>query len=560
MAIREITVPDLGDVKDVDVIEVPVKVGDTIKKDDIIIVVEGEKATMDVPASLGGVVTELKIKVGDKVSKGTLVLLVDDAGSAAAAAPQATAAPVAASVVAPVVAPVAAPAAAPASAPQAPATAASQTINVPDIGDAKDVDVIEISVKPGDSVNKDDTLIVVEGEKATMEVPSPVSGVVESIALKVGDKVSKGSLIGVLKVAGATAAASSAAPAPAASVAAAAAPVPATTASNVVTAVMPVEHAGREAPVPDYPVERRVGDKIVHASPSVRRFARELGVDLARVNGSGEKGRVLKEDVQGWVKFELSRPKPVAASVGGAPELPDVDHAKWGPIETKSLSRIQKVSAVNLHRNWLVIPHVTQHDDADITELEAFRQSLKDEAEKRGVKLTPLAFVTKALVNSLQAFPTFNASLQKDGETLVLKKHYHIGIAVDTPDGLVVPVIRDVDKKSVFDIAADMADISKKAREKKLGADGMAGSTFTISSLGGIGGTYFTPIVAWPNVAILGLSKSSMKPVWDGSQFVPRLMLPMSLSYDHRVIDGAVGARFITHLSKNLADIRRLLL
>ncbi len=553
MAIREITVPDLGDVKDVDVIEVPVKVGDTIKKDDIIIVVEGEKATMDVPASAGGVITELKIKVGDKVSKGSLVLLVDDAAagsSAAASAPVVAPAPATSTPVTSTPETTAPVTAAPASA--APAAPSAQTINVPDIGDAKDVDVIEISVKPGDSVSKDDTLIVVEGEKATMEVPSPVSGVVESIALKVGDKVSKGSLIGVLKVAGA-------APVAVAAAAPAAAPV-ASSGSNIVTAAMPAVDSGREAPVPDYPVERRVGDKVVHASPSVRRFARELGVDLARVNGSGEKGRVLKEDVQGWVKFELNRPKPVAASVGGAPELPEIDHAKWGPIETKALSRIQKVSAVNLHRNWLVIPHVTQHDDADITELEAFRQSLKDEAEKRGVKLTPLAFVTKALVNSLQAFPTFNASLQKDGETLVLKKHYHIGIAVDTPDGLVVPVIRDVDKKSVFDIAADMADISKKAREKKLGADGMAGSTFTISSLGGIGGTYFTPIVAWPNVAILGLSKSSMKPVWDGSQFVPRLMLPMSLSYDHRVIDGAVGARFITHLGKNLADIRRLLL
>ncbi len=553
MAIREITVPDLGDVKDVDVIEVPVKVGDTIKKDDIIIVVEGEKATMDVPASAGGVITELKIKVGDKVSKGSLVLLVDDAAagsSAAASAPVVAPAPATSTPVTSTPVTTAPVTAAPASA--APAAASAQTINVPDIGDAKDVDVIEISVKPGDSVSKDDTLIVVEGEKATMEVPSPVSGVVESIALKVGDKVSKGSLIGVLKVAGA-------APVAVAAAAPAAAPV-ASSGSNIVTAAMPAVDSGREAPVPDYPVERRVGDKVVHASPSVRRFARELGVDLARVNGSGEKGRVLKEDVQGWVKFELNRPKPVAASVGGAPELPEIDHAKWGPIETKALSRIQKVSAVNLHRNWLVIPHVTQHDDADITELEAFRQSLKDEAEKRGVKLTPLAFVTKALVNSLQAFPTFNASLQKDGETLVLKKHYHIGIAVDTPDGLVVPVIRDVDKKSVFDIAADMADISKKARDKKLGADGMAGSTFTISSLGGIGGTYFTPIVAWPNVAILGLSKSSMKPVWDGSQFVPRLMLPMSLSYDHRVIDGAVGARFITHLGKNLADIRRLLL
>ena len=550
MAIREITVPDIGDTKNVDVIEVNVKPGDVINKEDTLIVVEGEKATMDVPSSHAGVVKEVKLKVGDKVSQGSLILLLEEAGAAAtpAAAPVAAPAP-AASVPTPV-------AAAPApAAPVASGPARSESVAVPDIGDAKNVDVIEIAVKVGDSVNKDDTLIVVEGEKATMDVPSPVSGVVESIALKVGDKVSQGSVIGVITVAGG--AATAPVPATAPSVAASAP----SAATSTVTSAMPAISGDRAAPVPDYPYERRpAGEKIVHASPAIRRFARELGVDMAKVNATGPKGRVMKEDIQSFVKFELNRPKPVASSGAGMPELPTIDFSKWGEVETKQLTRIQKVSSVNLHRNWLTIPHVTQHEDADVTEMEAFRQSLKDEAEKRGIKLTPLVFVMKAVVNTLQAFPSFNASLAPDGETLVLKKYWHIGVAVDTPDGLVVPVVRDVDKKSVFQLSEELAEISKKARDKKLGADAMQGSTFTISSLGGIGGTYFTPIVAWPNVSILGLSKSSMKPVWDGKQFVPRLMLPMSLSYDHRVIDGAVGARFITHLAKNLADIRRLLL
>ncbi|NQD37044.1 dihydrolipoyllysine-residue acetyltransferase [Permianibacter sp. IMCC34836] len=551
MAIREITVPDIGDVKNVDVIEVPVKVGDVIKKDDTLITVETDKATMEVPAPAAGTIKEMKLKVGDKVSQGSLILLLEEAGaSAAVSAPAPAPTAVSASAPAPVAAVPAPVAAAPAA---ASGPARSETVSVPDIGDAKDVDVIEIAVKVGDTVKKDDTLIVVEGEKATMDVPSSVSGVVESIALKVGDKVSKGSVIGVIKVAGGASAPLAAAPAPSTSVAA--------SAPSVVTAAMPSVSTDRAAPVPDYPYERKaVGEKIVHASPAIRRFARELGVDLGKVNASGPKGRVMKEDIQSFVKFELNRPKPVASSGAGVPELPTIDFSKWGEVETRQLTRIQKVSSVNLHRNWLTIPHVTQHDDADITELEAFRQGAKDEAEKRGIKLTPLVFVMKAVVNTLQAFPSFNASLAPDGETLVLKKYWHIGVAVDTPDGLVVPVVRDVDKKSVFQLSEELAEISKKAREKKLGADAMQGSTFTISSLGGIGGSYFTPIVAWPNVAILGLSKSSMKPVWDGKQFVPRLMLPMSLSYDHRVIDGAVGARFITHLAKNLSDIRRLLL
>lgn len=554
MSLKEIFVPDIGDTKDVDVIEINVKVGDNIAKDDTLIVVEGEKATMEIPSSGAGVVKEIKLKVGDKVSQGSLILLVEESASAAAK-PAETKAAVAS---APPVATAPAPAATQVPAPSATVSASastSESIKVPDIGDAKDVDVIEVSVKVGDSVNKDDTLIVVEGEKATMEIPASFSGVIESLSIKVGDKVSQGSVIGMMKVSGGGSAA--------ANPAAASTPIASTApASSVVHAPMPSADINRDAPVPDYPFQRKSGDgKPVHASPTIRRFARELGVDLAKINATGPKGRVLKEDVQSFVKFELSRPKAVATGGGlGVPELPVIDYAKWGAVETTTLSRIQKISSVNLHRNWVTIPHVTQHEDADITEMEAFRQSVKGEAEKKGIKLTPLVFVMKAVVNTLKAFPTFNSSLSNDGETLVLKKYWHIGIAVDTPDGLVVPVVRDVDQKSIYELSVELAEISKKAREKKLGVDGMQGSTFTISSLGGIGGTYFTPIVAWPNVAILGLSRSSMKPVWDGKQFEPRLMLPMSLSYDHRVIDGAVGARFITHLASNLADMRRLLL
>lgn len=563
MSTKEIKVPDIGDATDVDVIEISVSVGDAVEKEDTLIVVEGEKATMEIPSSASGTVKEIKLKVGDKVSQGSLILLLEEsAGAAKSDAPKAatsktestkteTAKSESSKAEAAKPAEKTEQKAAPAS-----GAAKSETVKVPDIGDAKDVDVIEVSVKAGDKVEKDDTLIVVEGEKATMEIPAPFAGVVESISLKVGDKVSQGSVIGILKT---SAGESAAAPAPAP--ASASSGASAESAPSVVQAPMPEATSGRDAPVPDYPFQRRGAEgKTVHASPAVRRFARELGVDMAKVNASGPKGRVLKEDVQSFVKFELNRPKPVASGAGGMPELPKIDYSKWGEVETTTLTRIQKVSSVNLHRNWVTIPHVTQHDDADITEMEAFRQSLKAEAEKKGIKLTPLVFVMKALVNTLKAFPTFNASLSNDGETLVLKKYWHIGIAVDTPDGLVVPVVKDVDQKSLFDLSVELADISKKARDKKLGVDGMQGSTFTISSLGGIGGTYFTPIVAWPNVAILGLSRNTTKPVWDGKQFVPRLMLPMSLSYDHRVIDGAVGARFITHLGENLNDIRRLLL
>ncbi len=557
MSLREVTVPDIGDVKDVDVIEVAVKTGQSVEKDQTLIVVETDKATMEIPSPAAGIIKDLKLKQGDKVSQGSLILVLDESSTVGAAS-------VANSVSQPtsenVIAAEATPTKTVPEKVSAPVMAQSiereEDIRIPDIGGASGVSVIEVLVKVGDSIAKDGGLIVLETDKATMEVPSPFAGVITAFTVKVGDKVDQGTVIGRMKMAGAAPPVSASLPTP--SIAAAA---PTSVTASVVTAPMSQDQFGRGSPVPDYPVQRRApGEKFVHASPSVRQFARELGVDLEKVTGSGPKNRILKEDVQSFVKFELNRPKPVAATGSGLPALPDIDFSKWGEVEKQQLTRIQKVSSVNLHRNWVNIPHVTQHDDADITEMEAFRQSLKDEAEKRGVKLTPLVFVMKALVNTLKAYPTFNASLAADGETLVLKKYWHIGVAVDTPDGLVVPVVRDVDQKSLFDLSAELAEISKKARDKKLGADAMQGSTFTISSLGGIGGTYFTPIVAWPNVAILGLSKNSMKPVWDGKQFVPRLMLPMSLSYDHRVIDGAVAARFISHLGKNLGDIRRLLL
>jgi pyruvate dehydrogenase E2 component (dihydrolipoamide acetyltransferase) len=427
---------------------------------------------------------------------------------------------------------------------------------VPDIGDASDVDVIEVCVSVGDTVSENDSLIVLETDKATMEVPSPKSGEITELSVKVGDKVSRGSVIGSIKTAANEASVASAQAGESKETSSVQPSLP-MGASQPSTAAAP-----KQAPVPDYPqLQRTKKEGLVHASPAIRRFARELGVDLTKVSGTGNKGRITKEDVQKYVKYELSRPKATAATGSFAmPEMPEIDFSKWGEIETQPLSRIQKISSVNLHRNWITIPHVTQHEEADITELEAFRQSMKDEAAKSGVRLTPLAFVMKALVCSLKAFPRFNASLANDGENLILKKYYHIGVAADTPDGLVVPVVRDVDQKSVYEIASELAELSAKAREKKLGADAMQGSTFTISSLGGIGGTSFTPIVAWPNVAILGLSKNQMKPVWNGKEFEPRLMLPMSLSYDHRVIDGADAARFCVHLAQMLSDIRRIIL
>ncbi|MBB5456913.1 dihydrolipoyllysine-residue acetyltransferase [Paraburkholderia sp. Cpub6] len=540
----EVKVPDIGDYKDVPVIEVLVKAGDTVEKEQSLVTLESDKATMDVPSSADGVVKEVKVKVGDAVSEGTLIIVLEGA-NAAAAAP----------------APAPAPAAAPAAAAPAPAAAGGgvQEIKVPDIGDYKDVPVIEIAVKVGDRVEKEQSLVTLESDKATMDVPSSAAGVVKEVKVKVGDTVSEGSVIVVIEAEGGAAPAP--APAPAAKAPtekpfdAPATPTPAPAAPSALAQapLIPAGEGGSRHPS--------------HASPSVRKFARELGVDVGQVKGTGPKGRITQADVTAFVKGVMTgqraAPAGAAAPAAGGGELnllpwPKVDFTKFGPVDPKPLSRIKKISGANLHRNWVMIPHVTNNDEADITELEALRVKLNKEHEKAGVKFTMLAFVIKACVAALKKFPTFNASL--DGDNLVFKQYYHIGFAADTPNGLMVPVIRDADKKGLVDIAKEMADLSKAAREGKLKPDQMQGGCFSISSLGGIGGTHFTPIINAPEVAILGLSRSAMKPVWDGKQFEPRLTMPLSLSYDHRVIDGAEAARFNAYLGSILADFRRVIL
>ena len=429
---------------------------------------------------------------------------------------------------------------------------------VPDIGDFKNIPVIEVLVKPGDSVKAEDSLITLESDKATMEVPAPFAGVVKEVKIKPGDKVSEGAAILSLEIIEGAAAPVSATAVPQKPASPAPAPPP---------AVQTPAPAAAPAPTPQNSTPAAINEEgfsRAHASPSARRFARELGVDLARVKGSGPKQRILQEDIAGFVKTALAQPS--AASAGGAglslglPAWPQVDFAKFGPVETLALSRIRKISGPFLHRNWVSIPHVTQNDEADITELEAFRKSMGDEAQKQGVKLTPLAFIMQAVVAALKNHPEFNSSLAPAGDALILKRYYHIGVAVDTAGGLVVPVVRNVDQKGVLQLAKELAEISAKARDGKLGPADMQGGTFSISSLGGIGGTHFTPIINAPEIAILGVSKASMKPVWKDGQFVPRLMMPLSLSYDHRAVDGAQGARFITNLSATLSDIRRVLL
>ena len=529
---KEVTVPDIGDFKQVEVIEVLVKPGDAITAEQSLITVESDKATMEIPAPGAGVVKELRIKVGDKVSQGSPILLLEESVATAPAPVAEAAAP-------------AAPAAIAVPRPAAAANADPLLVKVPDIGDFKDIEVIEVLVKPGDAVAKEQSLITLESDKATMEIPSPAAGVVQEIRLKTGDKVSEGAAILVLKAsAGALAA-------PAALVVAAA---PGT----------PVVVAAARPPVPVEPQDATHAKP--HAGPSVRKFARELGVDLARVKGSGPNGRILHSDVQAYVKGALAAvPAPAPAAKGGAmpfnlPAWPEVDFAKFGPVEAKPLTRLQKLSGPNLHRNWVSIPHVTQFDEADITDLEAFRKSNTAQTEKQGFKLTMLAFMIKACVTALRQHPHFNSSLDRNGENLVVKKYYNIGVAVDTPDGLVVPVVRDADRKGVFDVARELGEISRLARDKKLRPGDMQGGTFSISSLGGIGGTAFTPIINAPEVAILGVSKSALRPVWTGKEFAPRLMLPLALSYDHRVIDGAAAARFTAYLASVLGDIRRTLL
>ncbi|WP_457446442.1 dihydrolipoyllysine-residue acetyltransferase [Roseateles sp. P5_E4] len=555
MALVEVKVPDIGDFDEVGVIEVLVKVGDTVKVEQSLITVESDKASMEIPSSQAGVVKEIKVAVGDKVKEGSVLVMVEAEGAAAPAA--AAPAPAAAAP-----SPAAEPAAAPAPAPAAPAQSSGPvTIEVPDIGDFDEVAVIELLVKVGDAVKIEQSLITVESDKASMEIPSSHAGVVEELLVKVGDKVKKGSPL-------ARVAATGGAPAPAP---AAAAPVAASAPAAAAPAAAPAET--KTVPTAALPPHEPVAPtgKLPHASPSIRKLARELGVPLAEVKGTGAKGRIVESDVQGFVKAVMSGQLQTAAQKAAAPAggggsgsglnvlaWPKVDFEKFGPVERKELSRIKKISGANLHRNWVVIPHVTNHDDADITDLEAFRVQLNKENEKAGIKVTMLAFMIKAAVAALKKFPEFNSSL--DGDTLVLKNYFHIGFAADTPNGLVVPVIKDADKKGIFQITQEMGDLAKKARDGKLGPADMSGGCFSISSLGGIGGKYFTPIINAPEVSIMGVCKSSIEPVWDGKAFQPRLILPLSLSWDHRVIDGAAAARFNVYFASLLSDFRRIAL
>jgi pyruvate dehydrogenase E2 component (dihydrolipoamide acetyltransferase) len=533
VAIQTIKVPDIGGAEGVEVIEISVKVGDILAEGDSIVVLETDKASMEIPADKAGKVVAIKVKVGDKVSQDDLLVDVEAEGGAEAAAP----APAAEK-----------PAAAPAPAPtSAPAAASEVDIPVPDIGGAEGVEVIEISIKVGDEVAEGDSLIVLETDKASMEIPAPAAGKIVSIALKVGDKVSQGSVIGKLATTGA------AAPAPAA---------PAQTSAKTEAAPAPKTEAPKSAPAAPAVVADVVQTGDVYAGPAVRKLARQLGVDLGKVAGTGPRGRLLKDDVRGYVKPIVAAAQSGAPVGGGSgiPRVPAVDFSKFGEIEMVKMSKVKKITADNMTRNWLNVPHVTQWDDADITDLEAFRNGLKAEAEKRGSKLTPLPFLLKACAAALRAEPTFNVSLHHDGEHIVQKNYVHIGIAVDTPNGLMVPVIRNVDKKGLWELTDEIYAIAKKARDGKLLPADMQGGCFTISSLGAMGGNGFTPIVNAPEVAILGVSRAQMKPVWNGKEFMPRNMLPLSLSYDHRAINGADAGRFFTFLVAAVADVRRLLL
>lgn len=553
MASIDVKVPDIGDFDEVAVIELLVKVGDSVKAEQSLITVESDKASMEIPSSAAGVVKELKVQLGDKVKEGSVVVVLEAEGAAPAETPAAAPAPAAKPAPA---------AAAPSSAP-APAASGPVEVKVPDIGDFKDVAVIEVLVKVGDTIAVEQSLITVESDKASMEIPSSAAGVLKELKVKVGDTVNIGDLLAIVEGSGAAAPAPAAAAPSSAAAVPAAAPVAAPASAPAAAAPSPA------APAAHNPTTPPVG--LPHASPSVRKFARELGVPLVEVKGGGPKGRITLEDVQnftravmaGTAKTQAQAAKAPAGGGGGGAGLdllpwPKVDFTKFGPVERKDLSRIKKISGANLHRNWVMIPHVTNNDEADITELEAFRVATNKENEKSGVKVTMLAFVIKAVVSALKKFPEFNASL--DGDTLVYKQYFHIGFAADTPNGLVVPVLRDADKKGILQISQEMGDLAKKARDGKMGPADMTGGCFSISSLGGIGGTHFTPIINAPEVAILGLSKGQMKPVWDGKQFVPRLTLPLSLSYDHRVIDGASAARFNAYLGQVLADFRRVLL
>jgi pyruvate dehydrogenase E2 component (dihydrolipoamide acetyltransferase) len=571
MALMEIHVPDIGDFDEVTVIELLVKPGEAVKAEQSLITVESDKASMEIPSSASGTVKDLKVKLGDKVKKGSLVLVMDaetaDAPSAQGAepasqlkanAPQAATAPVAKAEVA---APVA-----------APAPSGLVQVLVPDIGDFKDVTVIEVMVKPGDSVKLEQSLITVESDKASMEIPSSAAGVVKELKVKLGDKINVGDLMAVLEAAVAASKTTSESVSKTSAPAASSAPTSA--GANMPAQADSVAPAIPPAALPAHDPGAPLQTNLPHASPSVRKFARELGVPLAEIKGSGPKDRITEADVQAFTRSVMvGARQTLAAAAQGSPSAsgasadgaglglipwPKVDFSKFGAIERKDMSRIKKISGANLHRNWVMIPHVTNHDDADITDLEAFRVATNKENEKSGVKVTMLAFLIKACVAALRKFPDFNSSL--DGEQQVFKQYYHIGFAADTPNGLMVPVLKDADKKGVLNISQELGELAKKARDGKLSPGDMSGASFTISSLGGIGGRYFTPIINAPEVAILGVCRSTMEPVWSGSAFVPRLMLPLSLSWDHRVIDGASAARFNVYLGQILGDFRRVLL
>ncbi|HEM6889751.1 TPA: pyruvate dehydrogenase complex dihydrolipoyllysine-residue acetyltransferase [Providencia rettgeri] len=522
-ASKDVAVPDIGG-DEVEVTEIMVKVGDTVEAEQSLITVEGDKASMEVPAPFAGTVKEIKISTGDKVQTGSLIMVFEVAGAAPAAAPASETA-----------------------APAAPAASAIKDVNVPDIG-GDEVEVTEVMVKVGDTVEAEQSIITVEGDKASMEVPAPFAGTVKEIKIATGDKVKTGSLIMTFEVAGA---------APAAALA--------PQASAPAQAATPAPAAATPAKAADSKNEFVENDAYVHATPVIRRLAREFGVNLAKVKGTGRKGRILREDVQAYVKDAVKRAESPAAAGGGLPGMlpwPKVDYSKFGEVEEVELGRIQKISGANLSRNWVMIPHVTLMEEVDTTEVEEFRKQQNKEAEKKqlGVKITPLVFVMKAVARALEEMPRFNSSISEDAQRLFLKKYINIGIAVDTPNGLVVPVFKDVNKKGILELSRELMEVSKKARAGKLTASDMQGGCFTISSLGGIGTTGFAPIVNAPEVAIMGLSRSAMKPVWNGSEFVPRLILPMSLSFDHRVIDGADGARFITLVGQLMSDIRRLVM
>ncbi len=532
MAIQTIKVPDIGGAEGVEVIEISVKVGDVIAEGDSIVVLETDKASMEIPADKAGKIVAIKVNVGDKVSQDSLLLEVEAEGETAAA-PQAALA--------------AAPAAAPVAAPAPAAASAEINMVVPDIGGAEGVEIIEIAVKAGDEVAAGDSLIVLETDKASMEIPAEAAGKIVSLAVKVGDKVSQGAVIGVLATVGGTAAAPVAAPAKAE-----AAPAPKSEAPKV--------EAPQPAPAPAAEVEH-AGD--VYAGPAVRKLARQLGVDMGKVSGTGPRGRLQKDDIRAYVKPIVQAAQSGASLGGGSgiPALPVIDYSKFGEIEIVKMSKIKKLTAEAMTRSWLNVPRITQFDDADITDLEAFRNSMKAEAEKRGSKLTPLPFIVKAVAAALVAEPSFNVSMHQDGESIVHKKFVHIGIAVDTPIGLLVPVVRNADKKGLFELADEINVLAKKARDGKLTPAEMQGGCFTISSLGAMGGNGFTPMVSAPTeVGILGVSRAQMKPVWNGKEFIPRNMLPLSLSYDHRAVNGSDAGRFMTYLVSVIGDLRRLLL